>query len=332
MAAAAIQQPTRMRAIVHERYGPADVVHVDDVDRPELAIDAVIVRVRAAALNKLDWYEVNPPLALRPVMGGIRRPKSPLVGHDFAGTVEAVGKDVADLEPGDNVFGAAAGSCAQYVLARTGRVAPMPANLTFAEAAAVPIAGLTALQGLRDHAAVGPGDRVLVNGASGGVGTFAVQIAKSLGAEVTAVCSARNVDQARGLGADHVVDYTREDVSRSGSRFDVIVHVGGRMSWSRCRRLLDSNGKLIVAGATGDRLLGPLAYMGRLKLASLASSRNVVFFVSKFNRADLDALRELLESGAIRPVVEETYRFEHAADALRRLGDGHARGKIVISV
>ena len=321
-----------MKAMVHDRYGSADVLHFDDVERPESTDGAVIVRVRAAALNKLDWYEINPPFALRPLMGGFRRPKAPLVGHDFAGTVEAVGKDVTDLKPGDDVFGSAAGSCAQYVRAQTGRVAPKPANLSFEEAAAVPIAGLTALQGLRDHAELEPGQTVLVNGASGGVGTFAVQVAKSLGAEVTAVCSTRNVEQARALGADHVVDYTREDVSRSGHRYDVVFHVGGRMSWSRCKRLLGGNGKLVVGGATGNRVLGPLPYMARVKVASLSSSRDVVFFVAQVVRPDLDALRELLESGAVKPAVERVYELDQAPDAFRLFGEGHARGKIVISV
>ena len=333
MVAAAIEQPTSMKAIVHERYGRPEVLHFGDVDRPEPTDDTVVVRVRAAAFNKLDWYEISgAPLLVRPMMGGLLRPKSNLVGHDFAGTVEAVGKDVDDLEPGDEVFGAAAGACAEYVRARTGQVAPKPRNLGFEESAAAPIAGLTALQGLRDHAGLEPGQSVLVNGASGGVGTFAVQIAKALGAEVTAVCSTQNVEQARALGADHVIDYTRDDVSRSGRRFDVVFHVGGRMSWSRCKRVLRPKGKVVLAGASGNRLLGPLGYMGRVKLASLASSRDAVFFVAKFNRPDLDALRELMESGRVRPVVEKVYALDEAPDALRRLGEGHARGKLVISV
>jgi NADPH:quinone reductase-like Zn-dependent oxidoreductase len=331
MTAAAIQQPTSMRAIVHERYGRPEVLHFDDIDRPELADDAVLVRVRAAALNKLDWYEINgTPLLVRPMMGGLLKPKSNLVGHDFAGTVEAVGKDVVDLQPGDDVFGAAAGSCAEYVRAGTGRVAPKPGNLSFEEAAAVPIAGLTALQGLRDRAGLEPGQTVLVNGASCGVGTFAVQIAKSLGAEVTAVCSTRNVEQARTLGADHVVDYTREDVSRSGRRFDVVFHVGGRMSWSQCKRVLGAKGKLVLAGASGNRFTGPLGYIGRIKLASWPSSHDAVFFVAKFNRPDLDVLRDLLESGRVKPVVETVYELAEVADAFRYLGEGHARGKLVV--
>ena len=242
-------------------------------------------------------------------MTGLRRPKSRLTGNDFAGVVEAVGKDIQDFRPGDEVFGANTGALAEIVRTMDGRVAPKPANLSFEEASAVPIAALTALQGLRDHGRVQPGQHVLVHGASGGVGTFAVQIAKVLGAEVTAVCSTRNVEQARALGADHVVDYTKEDVTRSGRRFDVIMHVGGRLSWRRCKRILTPEGRLVLAGATGSSFLGPLGYFARTWLASQASSRTAGFFIAKFNRPDLDVIRELLESGQIRPVVEKRYEL-----------------------
>ncbi len=320
-----------MRAAVAERYG-TDALELKEIETPALADDRILVRVRAAALNKLDWYGVTgTPLAAR-VMTGLRRPKSRLVGNDFAGVVEAVGKDVHDFQPGDEVFGANTGALAEIVRTMDGWVAPKPANLAFEEAAAVPIAALTALQGLRDRGRVQPGQRVLVHGASGGVGTFAVQIAKVLGAEVTAVCSTRNVEQARALGADHVVDYTKEDVSRSGRRFDVIMHVGGRLSWRRCKRILTPEGRLILAGATGNSFLGPLGYFARMWLASQASRRTAVFFIAKFNRPDLDVIRELLESGQIRPVVDKRYELSEVAEALRYLGEGHARAKIVISV
>src|SRR3954469_1113128 len=295
------ERPTRMQAVVAERYG-IDALELAEIETPALPDDRILVRVRAASLNKLDWYSLNgTPLAAR-VMTGVRRPKSRLTGHDFAGTVEAVGKDIHDFQPGDEVFGANTGAFAEVVRTMIGRVAPKPANLSFEEAAAVPIAALTALQGLRDRGEVQPGQHVLVHGASGGVGTFAVQIAKVLGAEVTAVCSTRHVEQARALGADHVVDYTKDDVSRSGRRFDVIVHVGGHLSWRRCKRILAPEGRLVMAGATGGSFLGPLGYFARTWLAALPSSRTATFFIANFNRPDLDLLRELLESSQIRPI------------------------------
>jgi NADPH:quinone reductase-like Zn-dependent oxidoreductase len=333
MTTLALERGTRMRAAVHTRYGRPEVVELTDVETPELLDDRVLVRVRAASLNKLDWYDVTGTPWLGRAMAGLRRPKSPLLGHDFAGIVEAVGKDVPDLQPGDEVFGASVGAFAELVRARIGWVAPKPANLTFEEAAAVPIAALTALQGLRDRGQVEPGQRVLVNGASGGVGTFGVQIAKTLGAEVSAVCSTRNVEQARELGADEVFDYTKLDVARSGRRFDVIFHVGGRMSWSRARRLLEPNGRFVLAGAsTGSRLTGPLGYIGRIKLASLAGSRKCAFYIATFNRPDMEVLRELLESGQVKPVVEQRYDLADLADALRYMGEGHVRGKVVVTL
>jgi len=333
MTTLALDRGTRMRAAVQERYGGPDAIALKDVDTPELPDDRILVRVRAASLNKLDWYGLTgTPLAGRAMMG-LRRPKSTAMGHDFAGTVEAVGREIDDFRPGDEVFGASTGALAEYVRTRIGWLAPKPENLTFEEASAVPIAAITALQGLRDRAQVQPGRHVLVHGASGGVGTFAVQIAKVLGAEVTAVCSSRNVEQARGLGADHVIDYTKEDVTRSGTRFDVIMHVGGRMPWSRCKRVMTPQAKLILAGASAaNNFTGPLGYFGRMWLASLRGSRKAVFFVASLNRPDLDFVRELLESGQVRPVVEKRYDLDHLGDALRYLGEGHARGKIVVTV
>jgi NADPH:quinone reductase-like Zn-dependent oxidoreductase len=320
-----------MQAVVADRYG-LDALDLEETETPALPDDRILVRVRAASLNKIDWYSLNgTPLAAR-VMTGVRRPKSRLTGHDFAGIVEAVGKDIHDFRPGDEVFGANTGAFAEVVRTMEGRVAPKPASLSFEEAAAVPIAALTALQGLRDRGQVQAGQHVLVHGASGGVGTFAVQIAKVLGAEVTAVCSTRHVEQARALGADHVVDYTKDDVSRSGRRFDVIVHVGGHLSWRRCKRILAPEARLVMAGATGGSFLGPLGYFARTWLASLPSSRTAVFFIANFNRPDLDFLRELLESGQIRPIVERRYELADVADALRYLGEGHAGGKIVVTV
>lgn len=322
-----------MKAIVRDKYGPPDVLDLQEVDQPEVADDAVLVRVRAASLNQVDWYEVTgTPWIARP-MTGLRRPRgSRLTGHDFAGTVEAVGNDVTDLQPGDDVFGGSTGSLAEYVCVRMG-VARKPANLTFEEAAAVPVAALTALQGLRDHGQLQPGQKVLVNGASGGVGTFAVQIAKALGAEVTAVCSTRNVEQARSLGADRVIDYTREDFTRGGECYDVILDVSGTKSWSRYRRVMNSHATLVMVGAPKTNpLLGPLGHVIRVRLAAWRGNQKAVFFIAKFNRPDMDALRELLESGKVKPVVEKRYELGEVADALRYMGEGHAQGKLVISV
>jgi NADPH:quinone reductase-like Zn-dependent oxidoreductase len=294
----------------------------------------VLVRVRAASVNRVDWYDVTgTPLIARP-MSGLRGPKgSRIVGRDFAGTVEAVGKDVTDLQPGDDVFGGigGGGSFAEYLCAATG-VTRKPADLTFEEAASVPLGALTALQGLRDHGHVQPGSSVLVNGASGGVGSFAVQIAKALGAEVTAVCSTRNVEQSRSLGADHVIDYTAEDFTRGHRRYDVILDVAGSKSWSRCRRVLTPNATLVIVGGPKGAFLGPLGHMAKMKLASLRGSRKAVFFIASFDEPDLVVLRGLLESGAVKPVVERRYELAEAAEALRYMGEGHVRGKLVIGV
>jgi NADPH:quinone reductase-like Zn-dependent oxidoreductase len=319
-----------MKAIGRKGYGSPEILELEDVEEPALSDDRVLVRVRAASVNRLDWYDVTgTPWIARPITG-LRGPKAPPLGADFAGTVEAVGTGAEALEPGDDVFGVANGSFAEYVCAQN--VARKPANLTFEEAAAVPLAGLTALQGLRDHGKLQPGQQALVNGASGGVGTFAVQIAKALGAGVTAVCSPRNVEQARSLGADHVIDYTREDFTRSGRRYDVILDVAGSKSWSQCRRVLSPNARVVVVGGEVSRLLGPLGHIAKMLLASWRSSQKAVFFVAKPNGADLDVLRELLESGKVKPVVEKRYALAEVADAIRYMGQGHARGKLVIGV
>ena len=323
---------TTMKAIVRDKYGPPDVVDLQEVEQPELADDGVLVRVRACSVNQVDWYEVTgTPWIARP-MTGVRGPKSRLTGHDFAGTVEAVGKVVTDLQPGDDVFGLSAGSFAEFVCVQRG-VGRKPANVTFQEAAAVPVAALTALQGLRDHGKLQPGQKVLVNGASGGVGTFAVQIAKALDAEVTAVCSTRNVEQARSLGADRVIDYTREDFTRGDERYDVILDVSGTKSWSRYRRVMNPHATLVMVGSPkANPLLGPLGHIIRLKLAAWRGAQKAVFFVAKANRPDMDVLQELLESGKVKPVVEKRYELGEVADALRHLGEGHAQGKIVMNV
>jgi len=323
-----------MKAAVRDRFGSPDVVELREIDRSVAADDEVLVRVRAASVNPADWYSVTG----RPYVGrtqmGLLKPKSNRLGVDFAGTVEAIGKDVSQFRPGDEVFGGRDGAFAEYVCVREERaVVPKPANVTFEQAAAVPIAALTALQGLRDKGQLQPGQKVLINGASGGVGTFAVQIAKALGAEVTGVCSTGNVDLVRSIGADHVIDYTREDFTRSAERYDLMLDVAGSRSWSECRRVLDPQATfVIVGGPKSNRLIGPLSHVVKVRLAAMRSSQKVVFFIAKFNKEDMVVLRELLETGKVTPVIDRRYELSEIADALRYMGEGHARGKVVITV
>ncbi len=331
MTATAVQATT-MKAIVCDRYGSPDVLKLQEVEKPELTDDGVLVRVHAASVNRGDWYTVAGMYVARPATG-LRRPRSRLIGTDFAGTVEAVGRDVTEFRPGDEVFGGRTGALAEYVCARARCVALKPARLTFEEAAAVPVAALTALQGLRDRGQIQPRQKLLINGASGGVGTFAVQIAKALGAEVTAVCSTRNVDLARSIGADHVVDYTREDFTRSEQLYDVMFDNAGSRSWSECKRVLNRQATVVlVGGQMGNRLLGPLGHVVRMRLAATLSSRKAVFFIAKVNSADMEVLRELLEAEKVTPVIDRRYELSEAADAFRYVGEGHARAKVVITV
>src|SRR5437867_11364819 len=250
MAANAPAHQTTMKAIVRERYGPPDVLELRDVERPAIDDDSILVRVRAASINAYDWHMMRGRPSLVRIVAGLRKPKSSAMGVDVAGQVEAVGKNVTQFRPGDEVFGSRSGSLAEYVRGTSQSfLVPKPARLTFEQAAAVPMAGTTALQGLRDKGQIKPGQKVLINGASGGVGTFAVQIAKAFGAHVTAVCSTRNVEQARSLGADEVIDYTREDFTRSGGRYDVILDVAGTKSWSQYRRVMNPDATLVMIGA-----------------------------------------------------------------------------------
>jgi len=321
-----------MKAIVRKTYGSPDVLELQETEKPDLTDDGVLVRVRAASINPADWYALTGTPYFARMFIGLLKPKSNRLGVDFAGTVEAVGRDVTQFRPGDEVFGARDGAFAEYVCVRNA-VAPKPANLTLEQAAAVPVAALTALQGLRDKGQIQPGQKVLINGASGGVGTFAVQIAKAFGAEVTGVCSSRNVDLVRSIGADHVIDYTREDFTRSDRRYDVMLDVAGSRSWSECRRVLNPQATLVIVGAPkGNRLLGPLSHIVRVRLAALPSSQKVVFFLAKTNRADMVVLRELLEAGKVTPVIDRRYELSEIADAFRYLEEGHAQGKIVITV
>ena len=321
-----------MKAMTRSKYGPPEVVELREVDKPVPADDQVLVRIRAAALNRLDWYSLTgTPLIARP-MTGLRGPKSPLFGADFAGTVEAVGSQVTELAPGDEVYGGSEGAFAEYVCARDG-VALKPANLTFEKAAAVPAAGITALQGARDHGKLQPGEQVLVNGASGGVGSFAVQIAKALGGEVTAVCRTPHVELVGSLGADHVIDYTREDFTRGERRYDLVLDVAGSKRWSALKRVLTPQARVVVIGGPKDNaFLGPLGHIARIRVGALLSSQTAAFFVAKLNRPDLNTLRELIETGKVRPVIDRQYELDELPGALDYMGQGHAAAKVVVTV
>jgi NADPH:quinone reductase-like Zn-dependent oxidoreductase len=315
---------------MHERYGGPDVLELRDVDVPEPGDDEVLVRVRAAALNRLDWYGLNGTPYGRIAMG-IRRPREGTVGVDFAGTVEAVGPGVSDFRSGDEVFGCRNGALAEYVCAGEA-LALKPSSLGYEAAAALPVAALTGLQALRDKGGLRTGQRVLVNGASGGVGTFTVQIAKALGGQVTAVCGPSGVEIARSLGADEVVDYSREDFTRSGRRHDLLVDIAGDRPWRHLRRALAPQATLVIVGGPMKPALGPLGHIAATKVRALPASQKAVFFVARPNRADLETLAELADAGKLEPVVDRTYPLEQAAEALRHLGTGHPRGKVVVSV
>jgi NADPH:quinone reductase-like Zn-dependent oxidoreductase len=323
-----------MKAIVHERYGrPAPpVLQLRETEVPFPADDQVLVRVSASSVNPVEWYGVTGPYFAR-VGAGFRRPKDPRVGVDLAGVVESVGRDVQGLEPGDEIFGSGAGAWAEYAVAPANRLAPKPANVSFEEAAAVPVAALTALQALRDHGHVQPGQTVLINGASGGVGTFAVQLAKAFGADVTAVCSTRNVEQARALGADRVVDYTTEDFTRVGVRHDLMLDIAGRNSFLAARRVLNPDATFVlVGGKMTYRGLGPLPHIAGTIVKSRFRSQKMTFFVAKVTAEDLSVMRELIEAGTVKPVIERSYPLSEACAALVYLGEGHARAKLAITV
>jgi NADPH:quinone reductase-like Zn-dependent oxidoreductase len=321
----------KMQAVVRKRYGSVELA---EIDRPVPDDDQVLVRVRAASLNRADWYGMaGLPLVGRISMG-LRRPKTPGLGTDYAGEVVAVGKNVTGFRPGDRVFGGRDGALAQYVAARHDRgIAQMPANATFEQAAAVPVAALTALQGLRDKGGVQPGQRVLIQGASGGVGLFAVQIAKAFGAEVTAVCGPRGVTAARDSGADHIVDYTREDFTKSDRRFDLVFDIAGTRPFRHLKRVLTRGGAVVIVGGPKEsRLLGPIAHLIAMRLGGLIGRRKVTFFVAKFNKADMEALRDLLAAGKLRPVIDRRFTLAETAEAFRYMGDGHPQGKVAVTV
>lgn len=314
----------------YTRYGPPEVLRLMEVEQPAPKDDEALIQVHAASVNAYDWHFLTADIFLVRLMGGgIFKPKDPRLGADIAGRVEAVGKNVAGLRPGDEVMGMARGGFAEYACAPGSALVPKPANLSFEEAAALPMAGITALQGLRDEGEIREGQQVLINGASGGVGTFAVQIAKSFGAEVTAVCSPGNAEQARALGADHVIDYTREDFTKSGLRYDLIFAANGFHPLRAYKRALAPRGIYVMAGGSMAQifqamLLGPLmSERGGRRMRGVAAKRS---------REDLTALKELVEARKVVPAIDRRYPLSRTAEALRYLGAGHARGKVVVSV
>ncbi|MBA3834094.1 MAG: NAD(P)-dependent alcohol dehydrogenase [Chthoniobacterales bacterium] len=326
-----------MKAVVYNRYGSPDVLEVRDVKKPVPDDDEVLIKVRAASVNPLDWHFIEgTPYIMRAMGVGLRKPKVPRLGVDMAGQVEAVGKNVTQFKPGDEVFGGKTGAFAEYVCARADRAIVLkPANLTFEQAASVPIAAITALQGLRDKGHVKPGQKVLINGASGGVGTFAVQIAKSLGAEVTGVCSTRNLDLVRSLGADHLIDYTKEDFTKGNERYDVILDNVGNQPLSGFRRALKPNGICVMIGGGGPNdggLIGPMARPIQALLLSPFISQKMSMFFAELTKADLIVLGNLMQAGKVTPVIDRTYQLSQVPEAIRYLEKGHARGKVVIIV
>jgi NADPH:quinone reductase-like Zn-dependent oxidoreductase len=319
-----------MKAIVRTQYGSPDVLQFTEVAKPSPDADEILIKIYAASVNPLDWRLLRAkPFIIR--LGGLLEPKHKILGVDIAGRVEAVGSSVKQFQPGDEVFGVGKdlGGFAEYVCTAEDKLAFKPANLTFDEAAAVPVAALTALQGLRDKGRIRPGHKVLIDGASGGVGTFAVQIAKSFGAEVTAVCSTRNVDTARSLGADHVIDYTREDFTKGGQRYDLILAANAYHSIFNYRRALAQGGIYALAGGGGIQILQAI-FVG--PLLSLIGSKKMGFFGANTNQKDLVFLKDLLETRKVVPFIDRRYPLSDVAEAVRYLEEGHAQGKVVITV
>jgi NADPH:quinone reductase-like Zn-dependent oxidoreductase len=326
-----------MKAIVRDKYGSPDVLELKDIDKPELGDDEVLVRVHAASVNPADWHLLRGAPYIARLQLGLRKPKDRVLGCDVAGQVEAVGKNVTMLQPADEVFGSpfmhGLGAFAEWVCISEDLLASKPATLSFEQAAAVPLAASTALQGLRDHGRIETGHKVLIIGASGGVGTFAVQIAKSFDAEVSGVCSTRNVEMVRSLGAEHVIDYTQEDFTQSGQKYDLIFQLAGTRSPSECRSALTSNGTLVISsGESEGRWIGPVDRVIKALVLSPFVSQKMASFTVKSNKEDLQFLKQLIEAGTLTPVIDRTYSLSEVPEAIWYLEEGHARGKVVITV
>jgi len=326
-----------MKAIVYCDYGVANL-KLREIEKPVPNDDQILVRVRAASINPYDWHFVEgTPYVMRAIAGvGLRKPKDTRLGVDFAGIVEAVGKNVTQFKPGDEVFGGRGGAFAEYVCPRASRaVALKPASVSFEDAASVNIAGITALQAVRDKGKIQPGQKVLINGASGGVGTFAVQIAKSFGADVTGVCSTRNVDLVKSLGADHVIDYTKEDFTRNAERYDVMLDNVGNHSLSECRGVLTPNGKYVLIGGGGASDQGFLGGLGKALWAMVFSKfvhQQMGMMMADANHNDLTVLADMMQSGKLKPVIDRTYKLDQVPEAIRYVEQGHARGKVIVAV
>jgi NADPH:quinone reductase-like Zn-dependent oxidoreductase len=323
-----------MKAIVRDTYGSPNVLELRDIYKPEIADDEVLLHVHAAGVGRDVWHVMTGlPYPIRLAGYGLRAPKNPIIGSDVAGVVETVGKNVTRFQPGDEVFGIGKGSYAEYARALEAKLAHKPANLTFEQAAVVAISGLTALQGLRDHGRVEPGQEVLIIGASGGVGTYAVQLAKAYGAHVTGVCSTTKVEMVRSIGADHVIDYTHEDFAEGEQRYDLILDIGGNSTLARLRRALTPEGTLIIVGGEGGgRWLGGIDRQLRAMMLSVFVGQKLGTFISSENHEDLIVLKDLIESGVVTPVIDRSYPLAEVPEAIRYLQEGHAQGKVVITV
>ncbi len=329
-------QGDKMKAIVYCDYGLANL-KLAEIAKPTPTDDQILVKVHAASVNPLDWHFIEgTPKIMRALGVGLRKPKDPRLGVDFAGTVEAVGKNVTQFKAGDEVFGGRDGAFAEYVCPRADRAVTLkPANISFEQAASINIAGITALQAVRDKGKVQPGQKVLINGASGGVGTFAVQIAKSFGAEVTGVCSTRNLEMVRSLGADHVIDYTKDDFAKGDQRYDVILDNVPNHSLSECRRVLNPEGKYVMIGGGGpndNRWIGPFGRLIQTMLLSPFVSQKMGMMMAELKKSDLAILGDMMQSGKVKPVIDRTYKLSELPEAIRYLEEGHARGKVVITV
>ena len=321
-----------MKAVVYYNYGSPDVLKCEEIEKPTAGDNEVLIKVRAASVNPFDWHFMRGTPYIVRIQAGLRKPKVTRLGVDVAGQVEAVGRNVTQFKPGDEVFGACRGAFAEYACASESALVMKPDNVTFEQAASAPVAAFTALQGLRDKGQIQPGHKVLINGAAGGVGTFAVQIAKSFGADVTGVCSTRNVDMVRSIGADRVIDYTQEDFAKSGQRYDLFFDCVGNHSLLTCRRVLNPKGIYIVVGGPDGRWLGPLARMLKTLVLSWFVSQNLVMLLARRSKEDLTIMHELMAAGKVTPVIDKRYRLSEVPEAIRYLEEGHARGKVVITL
>ena len=319
-----------MKAIVYEKYGTPDVIQLKDIEKPTPNDDEVLIKIHAASVNAYDWHFLTADIFLiRLMSGGLLKPKNTRLGADMSGRIETVGKNIKQFQPGDEVFGMVKGSFAEYTCAPESALALKPVNASFDEAAAIPMAAITALQGLRDEGHIQAGQKVLINGASGGVGTFAVQIAKSFGAEVTAVCSTRNLEQARSIGADYVIDYTKEDFTKNGQQYDLVFAANGYHPLSAYKRALTPKGIYIMAGGSMAQIFQSMLFGSMM---SETGGRKMAGVSAKRNQNDLVFIKELFEAGKVKSVIDKQYPLNEAAEALRYLGAGHARGKVVISM